>query len=155
MQRLRDRRRLERLEQILQLPLAEMFQYAALEADGKQVGCNLCRHQGHEDRPYGKEEWVAEHFRMRHFQTYQALATTTTRAIDHENHNTTEIITLSLDDIKKAEPILSDKEIIQSLDPDGDPPSNAYSPWTGAIMIRRFVVVRQGITSSLCLGIHT
>ncbi|KAL2836906.1 hypothetical protein BJX68DRAFT_273307 [Aspergillus pseudodeflectus] len=154
-QHLRDRRRQERLEQILQLPLAEMFKYATLEADGQQVGCNICRDQRHEDRKYGKEEWVAEHFRMCHFQTYQALATTTT-AGDHNSHNgTTERITLSLDDIKKAEPILSDKEIVQSLDPDGDPPSNAYSPWTGAIMIRRFVVVRQGTRSSLCLGIHT
>lgn len=150
-QQLRDFGRQERLKQILQLPLAKMFQYATLEADGK-LSCNLCERK----RSHTKEDWVAKHFRMRHLELYKPLATT----VSQDNH-TSKIIPLCLDDINGTEPILSDERLFQMYQIRGSfifpepPDSYGYDPWAGAIMIRRFVVVQQGVSSSLCLGIHT
>ncbi|KAE8138588.1 hypothetical protein BDV38DRAFT_292185 [Aspergillus pseudotamarii] len=141
-QKIRDSNREVKLAQLLKLPLDEMFQYGTCLPNGK-VMCGLCSQE------VWKEEWLGRHFPERHNETFQKLSTPAT--IPNRSKWTT------LDDVDSDRPILSDTRIesykrgfFMQL-----PASYDVDPWLGAILIRRFVVVRQGKRSCLCLGIHT
>jgi hypothetical protein len=58
---------------------------------------------------------------------------------------------ITIENITRDAPISSDEEIVDMLCYHS--PRNHYL--SGPIMIQRFVVVAEGASSSLCLGIHT
>lgn len=138
----RLQRREARLEQILRLPLDGMFQYAT-PLDGENdglVACNLC------SEILRKEDWIDGHFRFIHFAQYKGVNSNTTSTGGKKSDKW-----ISLLDIQTEKPIRPCDADPREL----APPSDGLDPWAGSILIRRFVVVQQGINSSLCLGIHT
>jgi hypothetical protein len=122
----------DRLEQILKLPLDEMSRYAIVKGDN-EVMCSLCPDNG---ISFSKQIWVEEHLAEEHSHIYRELLHT------RKNQPSKWI---SLDDIDMTKPFT------QSL----CPPSTGTDAWAGSILLRRFVVIREGTTSCLCLGIHT
>jgi hypothetical protein len=143
----RLKKREARLEQILRLPLDGMFQYAT-PLDGENdglVACNLC------SEILRKEDWIDAHFRFIHHAQYKGVTSNTASTGDEESEESEESDEwISLLDIQTEKPIRP-----CDGDPKEDNPSRGNDPWAGSILIRRFVVVQQGINSSLCLGIHT
>lgn len=150
----------KRLKQILSLPLAEMTLYAKVAEDGK-VWCALCRR----NTGRHKDTWADIHFRRSHWRKYCEI-----RGISPYSKNIPSIASysptvtkvsipqpilpsdwISLKDISTDRPIQEDWEINAMSDAShGDEPRVQ-----GPTMIRRFVVIREGLKSCLCLGIHT
>lgn len=159
-----------RLEQILLFPLADMIKYSK-EAENGKVFCTLCP-SGKVDDSYDKDDWVAEHFRRSHWEVYCKLRGITKPNSDKlpsiksykfkskslgkrpTSTNSSHISPtdwISLKDIKSTWPVKEDYEIKQTLTG-----SHTTEPCIrGPVMIRRFVVIKEGLDSCLCLGIHT
>lgn len=125
--------RQHRLEQILGLPLDAMFKYAIITGDDKII-CSLCPN---DNSVYTKEMWIEQHFYLKHWDIYSSLPTTGNKLSRNW---------ISLDDIKSDYPFGPNPE---------DSPSFATDVWVGSIFLRRFIVVREGTKSCLCLGVHT
>lgn len=150
----------KRLIQILSLPLAGMIFYAKEGEDGK-VWCTLC----HKNTGDYKDTWADLHFRLSHWERYCEL-----RGISPKSYALPSIASyvattskasiaqpilpadwISLKDITSDWPIREDWEIKEMFDA-----SQANEPHIpGPAMIRRFVVIQEGLKSCLCLGIHT
>lgn len=150
----------KRLIQILSLPLAEMIFYAKEAEDGK-VWCILC----HENTGLHKDTWADMHFRYSHWQRYCEL-----RGISPKSNKLPSIASyvptiarvsipqpilptdwISLKDITSDRPIREDWEIKEMIGATQEQEPHVRGP----TMIRRFVVIREGLKSCLCLGIHT
>lgn len=97
-----------------------------------------------------KDEWVAFHFRVRHWNIYLKICST---AKIHPGRTFSSESWITLDDITSDDPILTDNEIIAVINTSTQEDGRIGAP--GPVLIRRFVVVREGPESSLCLGIHT
>lgn len=150
----------KRLIQILSLPLAEMGFYAKETEDGK-VWCILC----HENTGDHKDTWADIHFRLRHWERYCQL-----RGISPTSNTLPSVASyvptiskvsipqlilptdwISLKDITSDRPIREDWEIKEMFGATQENEPHISGP----TMIRRFVVIQEGLKSCLCLGIHT
>ena len=130
----------KRLAQILALPLERMTPYCKEKrGDRSTVYCRLCSRSHKAQR---KEDWV-DHFRIEHWTRYRSMI----------GGCTTPTSWILLEDISEEEPIYSDDEVEQIVK--FSSPGLSIYPTEGPSLIRRFVVVRGGVTSCLCIGIHT
>lgn len=137
-------RQKKNLKDIHKLPLAAMFQFGSVLDDGR-VRCHLCSTKA----VFHKAFWVDNHFRVNHNAQYLELRDKSSRYQRHKY--------IGLDEMGTDRPVLSSgqiEDLVRKLS-NWLPASNAHDPWVGSIMLRRFVVVRQGTESCLCLGIHT
>lgn len=160
----------KRLKQILSLPLAKMIQYTTEEENGK-VFCTLCQ-DFRAEASYDKDDWADRHFRLEHWERYCEM-----RGILPDSYKMPSIASylkyrpkpsitqpvsgvssspfpagwISLKDITSDWPIREDWEIKEMLS--SSQGSEPHIP--GPAMIRRFVVIQEGLESCLCLGIHT
>ncbi|GKZ26891.1 hypothetical protein AbraIFM66951_012042 [Aspergillus brasiliensis] len=158
----REKERYERQKRnfkaIQELPLISMFQYGTLLPNGR-VQCTLCPNTAlptgatdddlGPDTTFGKAFWADRHFRVDHHERFQEL----TKESRHISNLAQPYI--HLEDMDADRPILSEEEVAELSN---HPPrfiSVGTDPWVGSILVRRLVVVRQGIDSCLCLGIHT
>ncbi|CZR69574.1 uncharacterized protein PAC_19474 [Phialocephala subalpina] len=162
-----------RLKQILSLPLAKMVQHIKEGRNGKVV-CTLCPDAAPliGGQELNKDDWADRHFRFCHWQQYCTMRGISPNSdalpsiASYFTPNPKQLITqptsadslhtlsadwITLEDITSDEPIYEDWQIremtycSQTSEP-GIP---------GPIMIRRFVVIQEGLESCLCLGIHT
>lgn len=139
-----------RLDGILALPLHHMVNFID-EDDCGRVICLLClRKEIHlgDINWMRKEDWAAWHFRAMHWNLYEEMTTATFQVPPRHNFSRERWITL--EDITSDYPILSDEEVLVSTT-QMTFSSDAHGPF----LLRRFVVVREGLNSCLCLGIHT
>jgi hypothetical protein len=162
-----------RLKEILSLPLAQMIRYTKAGRN-KKVACTLCPNAHQSIAPeFDKDNWADEHFRCCHWKRYCTM-----RGISPDSKELPlvasylkpepkQLITqptstnllhavptdwITLEDIQSDEPIYEDWEIREMVCFS----SQAHEPGIpGPIMIRRFVVIQEGLESCLCLGIHT
>jgi hypothetical protein len=156
--RIQDRK--ARLQQIYSLPLAQMIRYAEEDESGDVI-CTLCR-----GKRFSKDFWADKHFRIVHFAEYCNIKgiwglrqkTTIPDVRKLVPDMTAKVLPrdwISLEDIESDFPIMSDEEIERHSNIT-NPPSAENEPYLpGPSMIRRFVVIREGPKSALCLGIHT
>ena len=158
----------KRLAQIFSLPLAQMIPYAKEQSDGK-VLCTLCDgEQAIYPRP--KDHWADWHFRFCHWKEYCAMrnfcsglasvclmglcSCLKSEQSSMQLRASSQILPkswISLKDITSDFPIRTDRDIRDMFDT-----SQGHEPHiAGPILIRRFVVIQEGLESCLCLGIHT
>ncbi|KAF7167793.1 hypothetical protein CNMCM5623_000981 [Aspergillus felis] len=142
--------RQRRLAQLTKLPLNKMFQYAKLKDDG-MVECGPCVDAGTKSFSFKKEFWIDNHFRINHHKIYEQIRVSLRTAENSDTKETADARWIALEDIETDEPILSSMEINHMLAHVTSTPD----PWAGIIVAQRFVVVREGTKSCLCLGIHT
>lgn len=160
----------KRLKQILSLPLANMIQYTKEGENGK-VLCTL-DHDYEADHSYHKDYWADMHFRLSHWQQYcimrgispdsgelpsiasylrSNLKSFITQPIPTVSSHVSPTDWISLKDMTSDWPIREDWQIREMLT--ASQASEPHIP--GPAMIRRFVVIQEGLKSCLCLGIHT
>ena len=96
-----------------------------------------------------KDEWVTLHFRVEHWNIYLKICST---ARSHPDRTFSPESWITLDDVVSDDPIPTDGKIKNTIN---QSTQDSCSGAPGPILIRRFVVVREGPESSLCLGIHT
>jgi hypothetical protein len=168
-ERTQKKDREKRLKQILSLPLTKMIQYAKEEENGK-VLCTLCSdHFAH--CSYDKDYWADAHFGLEHWEQYCEMRgispdadklppvwsyLTCNSQISITQSSSTVLSNspvdwISLKDMTSDAPIHEDWEIREMSGA-----SQANEPHIpGPAMIRRFVVMQEGLESCPCLGIHT
>lgn len=158
-----------RLAQIHSLPLHQMTAYCRpVLRDNTKVECSLCR-SGVRNNIWTKEEWV-DHFRFNHWTFYftmrpernfQGLYIQHKKLINKINleqprPSIENILSvekwITIDDITHDHRVMTDKDLVEAV--------NSVSVQDrkgilGPTMIQRFVVIREGMDSCLCLGIHT
>ncbi|KAL2812533.1 hypothetical protein BJX63DRAFT_396572 [Aspergillus granulosus] len=139
-----------RLAQLTKLPLNKMFQYAKLKDDG-MVECRPCVDTGTKSFSFKKEFWIDHHFRINHHKIYEQISVSLRTADDSDTKETANARWITLEEIETDEPILSSMEIKHMR----EHVTASSDPWAGIIVAQRFVVVREGTKSCLCLGIHT
>ncbi|KAI1660283.1 hypothetical protein F4813DRAFT_351563 [Daldinia decipiens] len=164
----------KKLAQIRNLPLERMVQYCDdIPHDSSQVICLLCRiklraQDARQDAtPCPKDYWAGNHFRIIHWEYYFSM-----RPLDASKYLMSDLKGLILPE-NRTRPILGStfsKETWIDLTHISDvtPIETEFAvtnkinctsvSWhylTGPVLIRRFVVVRQGVGKCLCLGIHT
>lgn len=149
-----------------------MIQYAKEGEDGK-VLCSLCNGYG-AGISYNKDDWAGVHFRLKHWERYcemrGILPESTGKLPSIESYfisrstsslkpptqlvssQVSPAIWITLKDITSDWPIHEDWHIRDMRDA-----SQSQSPRDpgGLVLIRRFVVIQEGLESCLCLGIHT
>lgn len=96
-----------------------------------------------------KDEWVTIHFRVEHWNIYLKICST---AKNHPDRTFSSESWITLDDVASDNPIPTDDKIMETINQSTQEDCGGAP---GPILIRRFVVVREGPESSLCLGIHT
>lgn len=160
--RVKDREK--RLEQIWQLPLLQMTAYCTeVPLDKHKVTCTL----GTTGKMFSKDEWTL-HFRQRHWQYYFSMVPQHAKRLRTRQREQlipekdlapnplgstfSEQVWITLDDVTQDVPIMTDDEMIRRLLRSSP---QFVHPLYGPVMIQRFVVVRAGLQSCLCLGIHT
>ena len=162
--------RTKRLAQIRKLPLKKMTRYCRdLPGDEGKVECRLCSSSF--VCSYPKDEWATYHFRTIHWQQYFGMLPRRPSPNGRNRFNTSEIIPwnkqklpprtlgsqslvvewIDLEHVTEDVPISTDQEIISAIGSS----SEVIHYKAGPVMIQRFVVVRQGDGSCLCIGIHT
>ncbi|KAF4633360.1 hypothetical protein G7Y89_g4759 [Cudoniella acicularis] len=163
--------RKNRLKQILSLPLAAMIHYAK-DGENDEILCTLCDEDGRPDISYSKDDWAVKHFRLKHwgryctmrgiepeaerlpsianYMTYRPRPSTTPTNPNSSSH-ISPADWISLKDITSDCPIEEDWQIREI-----NYSSQINEPHIpGPVLIRRFVVIQEGLESCLCLGIHT
>jgi len=164
-ERVEDERK--RLAQIRSLPLEKMSYYcASISTDNKRVICLLCgKDRWGLDQSYQRDEWTSRHFRLCHWERYFGMIPLRPdqerfeiipweiqqRDLFATNSQRLANDLITLDDVTSSYPIETDAEIFDTAT---DYSFEPHCP-TGPIMIQRFVVVREGLYSCLCLGIRT
>lgn len=137
---------------------------ASIPYDRDRVYCLLCPPG---TPPMGKDLWAGGHFRRSHWQYYLSMMpkTTSDKLVDYKK---TSLMAreklarpggddfsaeewISLRHVVEDVPTMADAAIVKDL----DCASELKSCASGPVLIRRFVVVRQGGRDCLCLGIHT
>lgn len=164
--------RANRLAQIHNLPLQQMTLYCEeLPQDPDQVVCLICQSKTPPSPfTYSKDSWASWHFRLVHWKYYFSMLPGVAEMFLHINKKK-DLIPFSklkqpspdaqfsaeawirLDQIKKDGPIMIDDIIAQYISYSSGPLNKGRK--RGPVLIRRFVVVRQGKDRCLCLGIHT
>ncbi|KAI1642247.1 uncharacterized protein F4817DRAFT_353380 [Daldinia loculata] len=165
----------KRLDQIWSLPLEKMVQYCDdIPNDSTQVVCLLCKiklraqHSRQVAITYPKDMWVTWHFRYFHWEYYFSMLPPEVsrdlgegkrerlvppkdlmRPLPASSFSKKKWINRT--HVTSEAPITADDELVESFN---------ESSWNreflrGPVLIRRFVVVRQGVDRCLCLGIHT
>lgn len=156
--------RQQRLAQIRALPLSLMTVHCDdAHFDRTRVECLLC-----DRKSFLKDDWTF-HFQLEHWRYYfsmvpEALTDRLHKRLKKSLVPRNEIAQpppdssfstdswITIEDITEDKPIHTDEEIV-SLVSNFSPRNNRYL--IGPIMIQRFVVVSEGASSCLCLGIHT
>lgn len=151
--------KMARLAQILSLPLRKMVPYCSdVPGASSEVTCNICGSQ------WEKDFWAAYHFRLSHWHTYAPMVgikVTNDRRrrepIVPVKPLNTEIsiipeLWITADDIVTDVPMESDEGIMLLRNMCS---SRDEWPLDWPVLIRRFIVVRSGLESCLCIGIHT
>lgn len=140
----------ERLEQIWALPLNYMVEYVEEDEHGRVI-CSLC----HPKPPLPdsralmrKEDWAVWHFRAMHWNLYQEMKNPSYQGSQKPTFSSERWITLK--DINSDSEMPPDWRVESAKDK-----SSFGFDLYGPFLLRRFVVVREGIKSCLCLGIHT
>lgn len=167
-----------RLAQILELPLAKMVQYSEENnSDQNMVWCRLCRGvapAADSKHWMSKDFWASTHFRWSHWKYYQLMIQDREKLsrklagsgskdlhvppcdVPRESIENTfsKESWLQLEGITSSEAIDSDEKVENLLS--GTSEKGWWEcPGGGPTMIRRFVVIREGLESCQCLGIHT
>lgn len=164
--------RLKRLAQIRNLPLRRMTVYCKeTSSETGQVQCLLCRGAA-STKPWDKDQWATSHFRFDHWRYYYGMLPDTIldrfRSEDRNNivpwkeparTGTTNIFSpdewIKLEHMARDVPIPSEENIIDCINSSSFCDPVCSEPGPVQTMIRRFVVIREGPESCLCLGIHT
>jgi hypothetical protein len=173
---LEDRKK--RLAEIQALPLDRMVQYIEEKKDIRgQVNCCLCvpTTPPPDSKAWmTKDSWASWHFRIHHWNLYKpmvdqrravlrslSIQSTHCESPEQSAFKTAEepanpIFSpetwIVLGDITSDSPIETDREIERIV---GFCSFGTHYSLPGPIMIQRFVVVREGSKSCLCIGIHT
>ncbi|KAI1802395.1 hypothetical protein F4811DRAFT_401980 [Daldinia bambusicola] len=179
-ERLENRGR--RLAQIRGLPLEKMVRYCEdIPDDSTRVKCLLCNDNDYdsifrerklgdrpitkEPRPLPKDVWATFHFRYEHWDYYfsmlppnisRKLRPGAQKGLEPSNNLTSlpgfsAEAWINLTHVTSDKPIITDNEIILNVNRS----TEMRHYLRGPVLIRRFVVVRQGVHDCLCLGIHT
>jgi hypothetical protein len=171
---LQEKAKTVRLAQFLSLPLRHMVQYSEEnKMDQNMVRCVLCTGgapASDSECWMPKDFWASEHFRWDHWKYYKMahreklcrkIPSSDTKdsyasPLGIPGRSTGDSFSpnswLKLEGITSWCAIDSDEEIESLL------AGASQNPWwycDGPTMIRRFVVIREGSKSCLCLGIHT
>ncbi|KAI1465809.1 uncharacterized protein F4812DRAFT_113077 [Daldinia caldariorum] len=173
-ERLENRAR--RLDQIRNLPLEKMVRYCEdVPGDSTQVKCLLCERElmdqntKKEPPTFAKDLWASSHFRYDHWKNYfpmlppdasLSLRWDRKKELEPSSDLAPHILSsdfsaetwIDLTHVTDDRPIYTDNEIIGRINKST---RHKVHPLMGPILIRRFVVVRQGLDDCLCLGIHT
>jgi hypothetical protein len=162
--------RKKRLRQFLSLPLAEMTKHTKDGENGKVI-CTICSGSRNSES-YDKDYWADEHFRMTHWELYCTMRgispdssklpsiasylkykskPTNTMSMSTVSSHVSPANWICLKDKMSDRPILEDWEVREL-----GVFSQVNEPHIcGPVMVRRFVVIQEGLKSCLCLGIHT
>ncbi|KUJ10528.1 uncharacterized protein LY89DRAFT_787539 [Mollisia scopiformis] len=165
-----------RLAQILSLPLVDMVQYSEeSQFDQTMVWCRLCTRVApatDSEHWMSKDYWASEHFRWQHWKYFYPMIMDRERlprkipgSDSKDSHASPLSIsrkssrdTFSPESWLKLEGITSWYAIGSDADIEDRVAGGSQNSWwhcDGPTMIRRFVVIKEGPESCLCLGIHT
>ena len=158
--------RAKRLAEIRNLPLHQMTLYCdSLSPESDRVICLLCNRA---NNTLLKEHWASYHFRRYHWEYYFSMLpeSVSNKLQDMRRAELVPSETLKqpppasnfeaenwidLAQVQHDVPIMKDEELVKDI----NYASLLHHYLSGPVLIRRFVVVRQGKRECLCLGIHT
>jgi hypothetical protein len=136
-----------------------------MDDDRSTVTCKLCDTTNgfYRGWTWKKDEWVGSHFRTHHWEVYRRLRDESKTTSPRKSEATIKALQRSdkpdlaswilPEDISSDEPTLSDSIVENAL----RSCSNGDSGFSkcGPGLMRRFIVLRAGTKSCLCIGIHT
>jgi hypothetical protein len=158
----------KRRAQILALPLEQMIPHCEEEGDGSgTVSCKTCKTTNglYREWTWTKEEWVVSHFRTHHWQLYKRLRdesktaspaklVATIKSLQRSDKSDVASWILP-EDISSDKPVPSDMEVESALGNCSSSSLMGGFSKRGPGLMRRFIVLRAGTESCLCIGIHT